>query len=254
MTKKSAQFVELIGCLNEVVPLIKKELVNFNKEKNVAVGIVIYQNILQRLYYCIQSIEILLYKFQKDTNFKFTIGLIIRNGLLDFIIAQYLFENGHLKRNLIKEFARINHQYVYSEVKEYQNQRNKGRMSEEEFENNLKVLKYYYPENFLEQDKNGIPIIDKKINSISPKKMTECLQQDSNVYNLYHYYSQYAHFGRMSKLMLDGNSEYDFDKMKLALCYILTGVNCCFHIMNISKEKLRKVSNIGKSIISLPEI
>ncbi len=254
MNEKEEQFIRITSLLNAAVPVIKEVLEGFNEDKDVPLEIVVYHNILQRFYYCIKSIECLLHKFNSDTNYKFPIGLLVRNGLLDFIISGYLFEKGYRKGSFSSEFAKINHKFVSDKNKILQTLRGNKTITPEEFQKELRELKSYFPDNFLSIDKNGTPQLKKDVNSIAPSKMAKNLKDHSDVYFLYDYYSQYEHYGTFSKIILDGHAEYDFDKLKVAFCYIFLGIILCLDILKASKDKKANIEKIWDEIRAMPEL
>lgn len=254
MGKKEEQFIEMTGLLNEAIPEIKEVLESFNKQEDVPTEIAVYHSILERFYYCLQSVECLLHRFNNDVTFKFSIGLLIRNGLLDFITSGYLYEKGYSVGNFPYEFARVNHYFVNNQYNISQERRNNRIINQEEFQEELFELKNYFPENFLSADKNSTPKLKKDINSISPREMAKNLINHSDVYALYDYYSQYEHYGVFSKHMLDGRPEYDFDKLKVALMYTFLGIILCFDILRTSKDKSAEIKKIWDKIMLMPEL
>jgi len=231
----------MTGLLNEAIPVIREVLEGFNEQEDIPIEIAVYHNILERFYYCLQSVECLLHRFNNDVTFKFSIGLLIRNGLLDFITSGYLYEKGYSVGNFSYEFARVNHKFVNNQYNISQERRNNKIINQEEFQEELFELKNYFPENFLSVDKNGTPKLKKDINSISPSEMAKNLINHSDVYALYDYYSQYEHYGIFSKHMLDGRPEYDFDKLKVALMYVFLGIILCFGILRTSEDKNARI-------------
>ncbi|MFM9951977.1 MAG: hypothetical protein ACKV1O_28865 [Saprospiraceae bacterium] len=191
MSRREEQLHEMTCLLNEAIPVIKEVLEGFNEQEDVPTEVAVYHNILERFYYCLQSVECLLDRFNNDVNYKFPIGILIRNGLLDFITSGYLYEKGYSVGNFPYEFARVNHYFVNNQYNISQERRNNNIINQKEFQEELFVLKNYFPENFLSVDKNGTPKLKEGINLISPRGMAEKLARHASVYDLYNYYSQY---------------------------------------------------------------
>jgi hypothetical protein len=84
---------KLKGFFNEYVKLIYERLLKFNEEKDPPYYKVIYQNILERLYYGIEAINTLMDRFIAGRSFKYPIGIQMRTCLLDSITAAYLYLN-----------------------------------------------------------------------------------------------------------------------------------------------------------------
>lgn len=258
-SKKSISTDIFIETLESYIENIKSSLFSFNKENPKDYHVRIFHNFLQRTYYGTRSILALFKEFEKDTNFKFPIGLQVRTCLLDFLTISYLIKFVGNEQSFRREIARLNCISVKRTYKEIKDDFEQEKLTQNEFEDEIITLHSHFQDNFSLKTGNQLPTLNTQIKPISPKAMADdilagSLSQHGLSYEIYQYYSKYEHYGTFTKAILDFPPEYEFDKLVLSFLFILRGTRLCYQVMNIDKTKIHEIENMITALMKIPPL
>jgi hypothetical protein len=262
-----------------------KEIIEINKEfiriggnciqkftePQYSLDIFIYINYVERFTFMLESVNLLLGDYSRNGNHETSIGLILRTGLYDFMMASYLgtylvdLEQNKDEQseseydNQLTSFAA---DHLRNNIAHVKHLRRLGAIEENEFRtiiNNMKLsfevffeagdIDYGSPEKMLKGNRLTLKEVHERlfkhriITSAFPDKKFD-------VYDIYTYYSKYEHFGIMTRDMQGRGVNKDFEIMLTALWYfyrlLATAVTFIGNGNDVLEEEKVKLKNVFK--------
>jgi hypothetical protein len=239
----------------EFCNIIKNSLDEFNAAKAPPYTKVINQNLLQRLYYGVNSIDHLFDKFNQDLNYKFSIAILMRTCLLDSITIAYLSLPDIIGDicEFNKQVARLSYIVAKEVNKNIQDEIQTYGLDEKQIRDRYKLASQFLPYNFTDED---TPTIRNDVRQISPKNMADKLENTvldryTDAYSFYRYYSKYEHFGSLGKFMLDFDAEYEFDKLKLSSIFVFESTIISLKVIESSNSSIQGIIHLRDQILNI---
>lgn len=242
---------------SDYIILSKEVLLEFNDQKNPEYYQIIFQNLIQRLYLGIMAIDTLFDKFSQINYFKYPIAIQMRACILDSLTIAYLTQFIDPKDPKIfkEQIQRLNQPSARELNDEIESNIKNSNIKSSECHDSFKLALSLYPDNFT---KGSIPKL-KKINDIKLKDMVATLKGTqleyfNEIYKIYRHYSKYEHYGTLSKILLEFDSEYEFDKITFSTRYVVQATLIAFIYMKIDSEKIEKLKHIKDRILEFNKI
>lgn len=245
-------FQKLQSSFSTFLSLTNKTLISFNNSKDIAYYKIIYIQLLQRLFIGIYAIDTLFERFKKHRYLKYPIGLQMRTCLLDSITIYYLipFIDKNDDKKFREQIARLDKLVAKEFCTSIEEEIKTKKLMPDEYKEDFKLNAAFFPENFTKGDN---PKRIKNIEEIKPNKMVESFKGTQwewfgDCYAPYKYYCKYEHFNSISKIMLEHDTDYEFDKLVYSYFHVLQAVCLTYHILEIDKEIIEKIKNLRDSI------
>ena len=216
---------------------------------------------LKRSYINLSSLSIIWEKYLNNQHYKHTIGLCLRNALLDFLIYSYLItflkyrnkdKNSPVEDDFINEFQKINYPSIRILNKDIEDKLKKKKISKSEMENKMKVIVDNFPDHFRES-KTDKKFILNKIEQLDPKSIYLELQKTplkhlSSAYSLYQLYSQIEHYNSITDIIMEKDRLWDTRYIIESLIYISIGTALIYELMQIDNKRIKECLELSKGL------
>lgn len=222
-TKNTLNWVELGKLWSQYQIVTDNSLKDFSTNaKSPAYVSVIYQNLLQRIYFGVRTSEILLGLLHQGY-FKFSIAIQLRSTVLDSMIATYLINFTEDEVQFKNQVANLSHQTAHNINREIEEKCRENSMSQENRNKLFETLSILFPGNFNKNEKNKFnsesfePISASKIVESyceNPKTTDNEQKWMKECYKLYLHFSTYEHYNALSKTLLENEMAFYFDLNK----------------------------------------
>ena len=257
------QTINIIKQIDNYLIIVQRVL-NQNSYKNQSPENYLFLKILERFTINLDSTKVLLAEIDKRTYREFSIKLILRTSLLDFIILSYL-------GNLI---TKINAPDDYKNEEKYQEGINKilceqamydfknlklllskGVISNDEYEKKIQIIfsvfKIYIsgknidlknPEKSLKYNK-FLSIVE-MFKQLSENDITK---KFANVYELYHKFSKYEHIGLLTHHYQIEDNNLILNDIVFAIKFCIKGSLLCTQLLNHTNDEIKKIEEIEEN-------
>ncbi len=255
---------QLIKILDEFVSIgtqIERSIPKVPLEEFIYVRI----NLMSRYVHRIESINLMLSKFEENPTIEDSIGLLIRGGLADFIPMLYLDVlhtkiesptdeiNNDFQKKMTRSFLC---DHIYNLIDFLKKSKDNGVIGESYYRKQIDKIKTEYSSYFFDT------VIDynnpfENIDSIKFHKNYKLMPVIRNspisesvdinfVNSMYSYYSKYEHFGVFTNRMQTQDMGILMYQMFDSIRYLMIGsIACCIHLshkfQNISEENLVEI-------------
>lgn len=221
-----------------------------NIEEPIQKNKILFQNFLRRNYYVTKSTHKLLIEyFLKDENYNFSICILLRVGVLDFLCVAYFDKEIRKGRNPEDIIAELNEEFV---KKEHNNKNGNKETAD--------ILYKLFPENFILKEENSFPKRKENVREIKASKIINDYKYKEleTAYQLYNYFSQYEHYSSFSSMLFINSKEERDIKFDTLFYYLLEGfeytILCsyfCFYELDDSKELILILDDCLKTLKEL---
>jgi hypothetical protein len=248
--RKSENTQKLRELLKEFKVTSKEILVEYNEPRDPSQIQIVYQNIFQRLYIGLSSIDILLGHFVRNQYFKYPLALQMRACLLDSIIIVYLLVSRIKSEDEFRlQLARLNLDVAKEIYKE--------NIGKDIIELKRQILYYGLETNF--SNEKDVIILNKLVKRIQNRGMAQALEGTdyewfSPAYKLYSYYSKYEHFGTVGKVFLEFPPEFDFDNLVESIFHVFCAAYIASDIMKVSNSLSEKIKLLRDQVRKIESV
>lgn len=251
--------LELNKFQNEAIKVIDK---NSPTKKNLESFL--FLKVLERFYINIDSIIVLLVGIQNHPHREFSLKLIIRTNLLDFIIITYLTTFiSSISSEVDKEnediyllnLEKILCEQASYEIKNIKLLHDKGIITAQEYKRKIEILIAVFSIYFEKDIDYNNPVKSLKYSKfISITEMfkkisaNEITSKFSNVYELYQKFSKYEHIGLLTHYYQSEKFEQIMNDIIFGLKFCIKGSLFCIHMLNHDEKSLEAIKEIEENI------
>lgn len=253
-TQNTINWIALQNLYNKYEVVINNGLTDFSKNAPTPqYSSIIYQNILQRIYFGIRTTEILL-KLLNQSYFKFSIAIQLRSSILDSMIAVYLSDFANDDTILKKQIANLSHQTAKNINTEIEKKCADGLMTADQRGKQFETLSNIFPGNF---DLNGKKMFNSNYTNIGAYTIVKdyCKSTNTNsgqkkwmeeCYELYKHFSIYEHYNALSKTLLEHELAFDYDLNKFVYSakFIFDASITCLTAMNDNGKYIKQIEEL----------
>lgn len=230
--------------LEEGLRIVKEN----NKELNV------YHSLFRRYIYCLDTINLLITDFDKDTKYReHSIAIVLRASLLDYLTTLYL-RTFHaekkagvksLKSSYDEEFDKLLSEQIRRILTVSPKDKNTSAYNHESFCKSVDTMYSNFRTLFddskpIDYEKPANSLKYKRQDDISSNEIRKRLDNFSknlkgidylHVFSLYDIYSKYDHFGVMSMLLEHMDINEVSDNMLWSVFHITDGISFCVDLL-----------------------
>ena len=244
---------------------IVQNILNQNTYQNQSPENYLFLKILERFSINLDSTNILLSEVETKTYREFSIKLILRTNLLDFIIINFLgnliskiksptdYENDIKYQESLDKILCEQASYDFKNLKLLLS---KGIITREEYEAKINIIfkvfkiyisevniDYQYPERNLKYNK-FLSVVE-MFKQFSENNLTK---KFANVYELYHKFSKYEHVGLLTHHYQIENKNLILNDILFAIKFCIKGTLICTHLINHSDENINNLIEIEENL------
>lgn len=203
-----------------------------------------FYEFLERFNISLHSVSVLLpFYFQNDKT-KFPIAQILRTAIIDCITVHYLISQNIDKISFEEKINQLS-KHVFKEQKElYESIAKKG---SDDYREYIELVKKVFPEMYDSKGK-----VKQSFCDLSVKEMYEALVNKNpnilfhNMFKLFQYFSNYVHYSKITKIILDAPIDQDFNRFVISTGFITDTVFELFRQIEISgkEQQFTEIKNM----------